>query len=122
MTKIIYVVDDTEDIYYSIKDSLNLKNPDYEIIRVDSAIEFLLKMNAEKKPDLIILDIMLPDINGIDLAGKIRGMQEFENTPILFLSARIDDETKKKASQYSKYYMEKPFDVDALNKKVNKIL
>lgn len=122
MAKTIYIVDDNADIVYSIKDGLSLLNPDFQFESANSSTEALLKIHTYKAPDLIILDIMLPDMSGLDLAEKLRSHPELKKTPILFLTAKIDDSTRKKARFLSKHFLNKPFEIEELNKLVKKII
>ena len=83
----ILVVDDDRSIVKMIKDFLEM-----EEYHVDTALngEDALR-KAETHPDLIILDINLPSINGIEVCKKIR---DFVDCPILFLTARIEEQDK----------------------------
>lgn len=83
----ILVVDDDRSIIKMIKDFLEM-----EEYHVDTALngEDALR-KAETHPDLIILDINLPSMNGIEVCKKIR---DFVDCPILFLTARIEERDK----------------------------
>ena len=82
----------------------------------EEALEFL----ASEKAKLIILDVILPGIDGFAVCAAIR---EKNNTPILFLSARIDKEDKMNGFlQGADDYMEKPVDMDILSAKVNALM
>lgn len=92
----ILVVDDDRSIVKMIKDFLEM-----EEYHVDTALngEDALR-KAETHPDLIILDINLPSINGIEVCKKIR---DFVDCPILFLTARIEEQDKIKVSGNRKH-------------------
>lgn len=121
-TKTIYIVDDDKDVIFSIIDSLGSLNPDYEFIQASSYDELFIKIPTYRKPDLIILDIMMPEISGLGIAEKIRNTHAIKKVPILFLSARIDEPTQNKIKFYSKYFMEKPYDITELSNKIKEIL
>ncbi len=75
------------------------------------------------KPDLIILDIMIPRIDGIKLCALLKKDQRFTNTPILILSAQANEENialSKKAGATD--YLTKPFCLEDLLKKVQSLL
>ena len=83
----ILVVDDDRSIIKMIKDFLEME--EYHVDTALNGEDALLK--AETHPDLIILDINLPSMNGIEVCKKIR---DFVDCPILFLTARIEERDK----------------------------
>ena len=78
-----------------------------------------LKIVQSIKPDLFVLDYILPVMNGIELYDKIRAIPEISDVPALFMSANapIDEIEKRHAS-----YIKKPFDLDDLFKMVHTLL
>lgn len=86
MTNKIMLVDDEPDILDLLEKSLNLEGF-HNITKINngcSAVETCRKIG----PDIIILDVMLPDIDGYEVCKQIR---EFSHSPILFLSAKNDE-------------------------------
>lgn len=83
----ILVVDDDSNIIKVIKDFLEMEN--YSIYVAEDGKTALMLLG--EKIDLIILDINLPDIDGIELCKKVRN---YLNVPIIFLSARIEESDK----------------------------
>jgi len=83
MTKIL-LVDDEPDIVEFLTYNLELNN--YEVIVGYNGFEALNKLS--EKPDLIILDIMMPHLDGYEVYEKIREREEFKETPIIFLTAK----------------------------------
>ncbi len=84
----ILLVDDEPDILELV--SYNLEKGGYQVYKTESgnkAIEIAIK----KRPDLIILDVMMPEIDGIETCIQMRAIPELENTLITFLSARGED-------------------------------
>lgn len=82
-TKIL-LADDEKDIVEFLQ--YNLSQEGFEVITAYNGLE-VLKLLSEK-PDLIILDIMMPHLNGYDVCKKIRALPEFKLTPIIFLTAK----------------------------------
>ncbi|MGE9313139.1 response regulator [Niabella sp. CJ426] len=82
-----------------------------------------LDLAIEKQPDLIITDMMMPEMNGIDLCLSIRRNINISHTPIIMLTARSSDE-----AQYEGYeagadaYLVKPFDMDMLKLRIRKLM
>ena len=85
-TKIL-LVDDEKDIVEFLQ--YNLVQEGFEVITAYNGME-ALKMLSEK-PDLVILDIMMPQLNGYDVCKKIRSLPEFRQTPVIFLTAKSSE-------------------------------
>lgn len=100
----ILIVDDEKEIRDLIE--IYLKNEGYEVEKAGTGLD-AVKIVEEKKIDLIILDIMMPVVNGIDACIKIR---EQHNTPIIMLSAKVEDIDKILGlSVGADDYLTKPF-------------
>lgn len=84
----ILVVDDEQDILDFIK--YNLEKESFEVCTCNESLE-VTKFAEKIQPDLIILDIMMPDLDGVELCKQLRSMKAFENTLIAFLTARGED-------------------------------
>ena len=85
-TKIL-LVDDDKDIVEFLQ--YNLVQEGFEVITAYNGME-ALKMLSEK-PDLVILDIMMPQLNGYDVCKKIRTYPEYRLTPVIFLTAKSNE-------------------------------
>ena len=86
----ILVVDDDPDIIEII--SYNLKKENYKVFSCYNGADSI-KIAEKEKPDLIILDVMMPGMDGIHVCEKLRSKNKFNNTIIMFLSARGEDFT-----------------------------
>ena len=118
MTKIL-IVEDSKDISSMLKSHLELEGFNTEI--ASDGIEALEKVKTIK-PDLIILDIMLPNVDGWEVLLKIRGGKELK-TPIIILSAKSEDISKITAFKHgADDYVTKPFDPQELTERVKAIL
>ena len=84
----ILLVDDEPDILEII--GYNLSNEGYQVITAENGIKAIKKAKKEK-PQLIILDLMMPDMDGIETCENIRNIPELNNTVITFLTARGED-------------------------------
>ncbi len=89
--KKILVVDDDLIIVESIVQCLEEDEYDYEVISASDGFEAGLQVN-HFKPDLLILDIMMPDIKGYEVCKKIKGNRDTEHIKIIVLSAYLDEE------------------------------
>lgn len=108
----ILVVDDEKDIVSMLRDYFEFNG--YDVMTALNGAEAIKK--AEKQPDLILLDINMPDIDGMEVCARIR---DFISCPILFLTARIDDTDKIKGFGIgADDYIIKPFSIDELGARV----
>lgn len=105
----ILVIEDDKAIQNLIATTLEINNYNYQT--ASNATEGLLKFTSYN-PDVLILDLGLPDRDGIHVIKKIRG---FSNTPIIVVSARTDNEDKITAlDSGADDYLTKPFNTDEL--------
>ncbi|KEI83237.1 response regulator transcription factor [Clostridium botulinum] len=117
MKETILVIDDEVKIIEVIK--LYLENEGYTVIQATSGIE-ALKKQSEFNPDLLILDLMLPDISGENVCERIRKQSE---VPIIMLTAKSsEDSILNGYSIGSDDYITKPFSPKQLVAKVNAVL
>ena len=84
----ILLVDDEPDILEFME--YNLRKENYEVFKALNGKEAIVKAKAIK-PDLIILDIMMPEQDGIETCRQLREIPEFKKTMIAFLTARNED-------------------------------
>lgn len=84
----ILLVDDEPDILEIV--GYNLSNEGYQVFTAENGIKAIKKAKKEK-PQLIILDLMMPDMDGIETCENIRNIPELNNTVITFLTARGED-------------------------------
>ncbi|MGI8892445.1 MAG: response regulator, partial [Bacteroidia bacterium] len=87
----ILLVDDEPDILEFM--DYNLKKEGYQVITAKNGME-ALKLARQHHPDLIVLDIMMPEIDGMETCRQLREIEEFKNTLIVFLTARNEDYTQ----------------------------
>lgn len=90
----ILVVDDEQDILEIL--DYNLRKQGYIVFKARNGQEALEKA-ITVLPDLIILDIRMPEMNGIDVCRNIRKVDELKTTPVLFLTADADEYTSMSA-------------------------
>lgn len=97
-----------------------LKKKGYHIQTALSAKE-AYKIIKSKKPDLIFLDLLMPQISGFDFLDKIRNEKTTRNVPVIVITAVNDDEYKHKALKLgATEVMHKPVDLQAVIQKVEK--
>ena len=116
----ILVVEDSSTIRKVISITLNQKG--YEIIEAGDGLEALSKLN-EAKPDLILLDIILPKMDGYQILSIIRENQELKDIPVVMLTSKdgIINKVKGKVAG-SSAYLTKPFDPTQLVETIEKYI
>ena len=116
--KRILVVDDAADTRLML--SLRLQREGYLVYAASSGAEALDLVNKEGLPHLVVLDIMMPGMDGFAVAGELRRMGD---TPIIFLSALSDTDTKVEGiNRFAEDYITKPFAFPELLARVRRVL
>jgi CheY-like chemotaxis protein len=94
----IMLVDDEPDIL--LIERIILEKADYEVIETQSGEECLERLENEK-PDIILLDIMMPGINGWETAKRIKENESTKDIPVIMVTVRGSEEDMTKSFQYS---------------------
>jgi DNA-binding response OmpR family regulator len=111
-TQKILVVDDDEHILRSLSQYLELE--DFDVISASSGPE-ALKLFAEHSPDLLVLDVMMPGMDGYQVLEAIRKNAQTAHVPVLMLTARDQHNDIVKGYQMgATSYLVKPFNLDEL--------
>lgn len=113
----ILVVDDEELLVKGIR--FNLQNDGYEVITGSNGLEAIHAAQSQN-PDLIILDVMMPEMDGLTACGRIR---EFSDVPIILLTAKADDMDKLMGFDHgADDYLTKPFNILELKARIRALL
>lgn len=116
----ILVVDDDPFIVNLIV--YNLEQEGYNVIQATNGLEALEKARREK-PDLIVLDIMLPKMDGYKVSRILKFDKNYKDIPVLMLTAKAQDVDRQTGMETgADVYMTKPFEPEALVKKVKALL
>jgi len=122
MVKKIMLVDDDPGVIYTVKHGIEGLDSDYQITTVNSGRRCLELLEKEELPDLLLLDIMMPEMSGWEVYKKIREKLSDKELPIVFLTARTDRIAKDAGGFLAEDYIEKPFKVPELKERIDKIL
>ena len=113
----ILVVDDEALLVKGIR--FNLQNEGYEVITGSDGLE-AVRAVQEKSPDLVVLDVMMPNMDGLTACAKIR---EFSDIPIIMLTAKTDDMDKLIGFDHgADDYLTKPFNILELKARIRALL
>lgn len=119
MTKKILVVDDEAEIVMLLERALKAKG--YEVITAPEGREALNQVKLHH-PDLIVSDLMMPDLDGWRLSHKLRENELHKKIPILLLSAIVSKDGPADDLEVGDYYIAKPFDMEKLLGKIKELL
>ena len=110
----ILVVDDSPTIRRMVRAALAALPPPVEFLEAASGLEAIERL-ALGVVDLIVLDLNMPDMHGLEVIGFVRAHQKYRQVPILVLTTRSDDQSRQAALQAgANAYLTKPFAPQAL--------
>ena len=116
----IFIVEDDSNIREI--EMFALKNSGYLVEGFENAKDFFRRL-AEKKPDLVLLDIMLPDIDGMEILSRIKNVPETKRIPVIMVTAKTTEIDKVKGlDSGADDYLTKPFGVMELISRVKALL
>ena len=115
----ILIVDDNNDIRSFLKGELENS---YHILEAENG-KLALAVALEHRPDLIISDVMMPEMDGFELCKAIKTNEELSATPLILLTAKTSEESMLSGLEFgADDYISKPFNMDILQIKVRNIL
>ena len=121
--KKIMIVDDEEDQIFCIKTGFEeLFKKDYEIISASSGKRCFDLLEKKIIPDIIVLDIMMPEMNGWEVFDKLKANKEWKDIPVIFLTARSDEFAENAGGLIADDFIEKPIDIKDLANRIENIL
>jgi DNA-binding response OmpR family regulator len=119
MAKRILIVDDEEDIAFSLTRRLTAAG--FEVICAEDGHDGLTRAQQDH-PDLIVLDLMLPKMDGYKVCRLLKFDEKFKHIPIVMLTARSQKEDAALGREMgADYYMTKPFDAGELLNKIHEL-
>jgi two-component system KDP operon response regulator KdpE len=113
----ILVVDDDNGLRELIR--INLEHEGYGVIQAANGVQCVTVVR-EQRPDMVILDVMMPEMDGLEACGKVR---EFSQIPILMLTAKVQsDDVITGLDRGADDYLIKPFNIDELSARIRALL
>jgi len=114
------VVDDDEEFTKLYKSVLQMSGFDTTAINQSATA---IEMAYLIKPDIFVIDLMMPDIDGFQLCRMLRKDPNFKHTPIIIVTALNDEDSKMVAmGAGANDYLTKPFHIDALKSRIDSLL
>ena len=118
--KVILSLEDNPDITSLIR--LVLRHAPANVLQAQSAVEAWPMLEGQM-PDLILLDMMLPGMNGLDFLSKLRADPRFRAVPVIVVSIRSDTSFRQKAQELGVFrYLLKPFSPAVLRQEIEQAL
>jgi DNA-binding response OmpR family regulator len=120
--KKILVIDDEPDLTMLVK--LNLQKTGRYDVREENRASRGLAAAREFKPDLVLLDVMMPDLDGGDVLAQLKDDPNLKNVPVVFLTATVlKEEVAKQGGSIGGYpFIPKPFQTEVLLDRIEKML
>lgn len=116
----ILVVDDEQDLLDLIE--YNLKKEEFDVLTAKNGLEGI-EMARQHSPDLVLLDIMMPKMDGLEVVERMREDQKLKYIPIIFLTARGDENTEVQGlDKGGDDYITKPISTKKLISRINAVL
>ncbi len=116
----VLVVDDESDVTELLQ--YRLEQEGYRVATLNDPLGFVVKVR-EFEPDLMLLDVMMPELSGIQLCRIVRADPSMKNIPVIFLSARGEVEDRIKGLEAgAEDYVSKPFNTNELLLRISKML
>jgi DNA-binding response OmpR family regulator len=115
----ILIVDDENDFIELLQ--YKLAGRGYDLIVANDGVHALSQARTQK-PNLILLDILLPDLDGLSVCEILRRQPATKKIPVIFMSALSGDITKRTASMHAEDFFTKPLDLNRLEQRISEIL
>jgi len=120
MKKKILLVDDERDLVRSV--TFRLVDAGYDVVVAMDGVEALEKAKGEM-PDLIVLDLMLPKMNGYKVCSLLKADPRYKKIPILMFTARAQEADRRMSEEVgANAYVTKPFEPEILLAKIEELL
>jgi DNA-binding response OmpR family regulator len=115
----ILLVDDENDFIELLQ--YKLAGHGYDLIVANDGVHALSQARL-LKPDLILLDILLPDLDGLSVCEILRRQPSTKKIPVIFMSALSSEVTRRTASMQAVDFFTKPLDLERLEKRIGELL
>jgi DNA-binding response OmpR family regulator len=117
----VLVVDDSPSVLKTVAAVFKAKEPSVELLAATSGKE-ALNLMAASKPDLVLLDIMMPEIDGWMVATSMKKDENLKDVPVVYLTAKNDQLSLQMGKLSAEDYIVKPFEGEDLVRRVRAVL
>lgn len=120
LKKLLLIIDDEEDFTSML--SFRLKNMGFEVLTANNGDKGI-ELARANKPDIILLDLMMPNLDGFQVSQMLKNESRTKHIPIVVLTALTNENSKESLEKIGAVdFIEKPFEPDELLKKINNVL
>ena len=117
----VMVADDDPVVRVLVNEFLSARG--YQVESVENATECLQKLESQEVPDVLVLDLLMPDMTGIEVLRQLRSNPKTSNVPVIMLSADYDTAAIVGANQVSAdEYVQKPFGAKEILKAIQHLV
>jgi CheY-like chemotaxis protein len=116
----VLVVDDDPDMVRIV--TFRLQSNGHRVIGASSAEEALDAVTTRGRPDVVVLDMTMPGMSGVDLLAALRARDGMDNLPAIFLSAKVTEADIEVGRAAGATYLTKPFIASALLKSIDEAI
>jgi CheY-like chemotaxis protein len=120
--KKIMIVDDNPDLLYLVKRGLEHEDDTFEVTGASDGNTCFELLKQGNLPDIILLDIMMPGMDGWDVFAHLKENPQWREIPIVFLTAKSDEYSRGFGKLSADDYITKPFELSYLKERINRIL
>jgi CheY-like chemotaxis protein len=119
-TRLVLVADDEEDILLLV--STIIERAGHEVVSVRDGAQALAAI-SDRRPDLVVLDISMPEVDGLEVLRRLRADRETKELPVLLLSAQAQEaDVRRGFDTGASAYVRKPFSPNELAQRVAELL
>ena len=118
----VIIVDDVSETRENVRKLLQFES-DVDVVGVARTGREAIQLSQDMQPDVVLMDINMPDMDGYTLTAKIKSLPGFERIPILAITANVMRGDREKSLEAGcDGYIQKPLDVDQLVKEIERFL
>ncbi|MFP4112038.1 MAG: PleD family two-component system response regulator [Candidatus Woesearchaeota archaeon] len=117
----LLIVDDVSDTRVKLRKGLEKIDPNYEIFEAKGGKE-CLEIIKKIKPDIVLMDIVMPDLDGFQTTMSLREDPETRNTLVVFLTVRSDEMSRRIGKMLGKGYLLKPINPSDIDYEIKSVL
>jgi len=115
----VLIVDDDPNLRHLV--SIRLQKAGHRVLAADSAAEALAVVQERGAPDVVVLDVTMPGMTGLELLPVMRSLEGCTDLPAIFLSGRVEHHDVAAGRALNATYLTKPFSAIALTKAVDRL-
>lgn len=122
MPKKILVIDDDPDVLELLE--YNLKKAGYQVVTAPSGLNAMWGLEEDSRPDVILLDLMMPTLDGYEMCRYLKSSDDFKDIPVMIVSAKgsREDIEKGLAMGADQYLPKSSFTIETLLKEIRAVL